>query len=73
MRPHTMDAGSESWRAALERDFQTYVGDHYKHGAAAVYGRSEDDNVTLICCTESHQFNPKNFWCVTLHCVVFMK
>lgn len=58
-----MDAASEPWRAALERDFQNYVADHYKHGASAVYGRSEDDgSVTLICCTESHQFNPKNFW-----------
>ena len=62
LKPHSIDSVSESWRAALEHEYLNYVSDHYKHGAAAIYGRSEDDNITLVCCTESHQFNPKNFW-----------
>jgi len=61
-RPADVDRTSEGWRSALEASFTTYVHNHFKHGVCSVYGSSGEGNVTLIACTESHQFNPKNFW-----------
>lgn len=66
------DRLSEPWRSALEGSFSSYVHVHYKYGVPTVYGTSENGNITLIACVESHQFNPKNFWYVpVLICLSF--
>ena len=56
------DNTAEPWRKALEQVFTEYVHNYYKQGQCSVYGSSQDGNITLIACIESHQFNPKNFW-----------
>lgn len=57
-----IDAVAEPWRAVIEAAFTPYVHNHYKHGVTSVYGTSNDSNITIIACIESHQFQPKNFW-----------
>lgn len=57
------DRVSEPWRSALETAFFTYAQNHFPNGTTSVYGStSPDGTVTLISCTESHEFNAKNFW-----------
>jgi capping protein alpha len=59
-----VDKVSEPWRAALESVVTTYINNQYNQlGTTSVYGTStEDGQITLVACIESHQFNPKNFW-----------
>ena len=57
-----IDQAAEPWRRAVEQNFTEYVKNYYKAGQCTVYGSSQDGNITLIACIESHQFNPKNFW-----------
>lgn len=60
----SFDQTAEPWRRAIEQNFTEYVRNYYKAGQCTVYGSSQDGNITLIACIESHQFNPKNFWLV---------
>lgn len=46
----------------VEGQLTEYVSNHYPHGVCAVYGRAQGSTITLICCIEDHQFQPKNFW-----------
>ena len=59
---HDNDPTSESWRSVIEAQLTQYVNNHYPHGVCAVYGKAHHSTVTLICCIEDHQFQPKNFW-----------
>lgn len=61
-RPAQVDQTAEPWRHELEKHYSTYVRSHYKQGQSTVYGMTNDGQITLIACTESHKFNPKNFW-----------
>ena len=63
-KPVNVDQTAEPWRKEVESHFTTYVHNHYKSGICTVYGSTENNNVTIIACIESHQFQPKNFWCV---------
>lgn len=61
--PYTeVDSLSEPWRASLEKELTAYVKLHYKSAACSVFGSSDQGLVTLVCCTESHKFEPSNFW-----------
>lgn len=61
--PYTdVDTLSEPWRAALEKELTQYVKIHYKDAACSVFGSSDQDLVTLVCCIEAHKFQPSNFW-----------
>lgn len=63
--PHLeMDAHSEGWRTALERELAQYVKVHYKDVACSVFGSSNSDQetVSLVACIEAHKFQPANFW-----------
>lgn len=57
-----VDALSEPWRAALEKELTTYVKIHYKSVACSVFGSSDQGLVSLVACTEAHKFQPSNFW-----------
>lgn len=59
---YEVDSVSEPWRAVVEGQLTEYVSNHYPHGVCAVYGRAQGSTITLICCIEDHQFQPKNFW-----------
>lgn len=56
------DSLAEPWRASLERELTSYVRVHYKNAACSVFGSSDQGLVTLVCCIESHKFQPTNFW-----------
>ncbi|XP_015180298.1 PREDICTED: F-actin-capping protein subunit alpha [Polistes dominula] len=56
------DSVAEPWRSVLQDEITTYTQNHYRHGACAVFGRSQGGNITLTACIEDHQFQPKNFW-----------
>ena len=56
------DAVSEVWRRSVETQIAQYVNNHYPHGVCSVFGRAQGSTVTLYCCIEDHQFQPKNFW-----------
>jgi capping protein (actin filament) muscle Z-line, alpha len=63
LKPGKTDKAAETWRAPFETAFTTYVKNYFSKGVTSVYGSSAPDGtVTLITCTESHQFNAKNFW-----------
>ncbi|KIH62500.1 f-actin capping protein alpha subunit [Ancylostoma duodenale] len=59
IQPTAAESGAvESWRAALQKELDAYIDDHYsKSGVGCVFARH--GNLTL--CIESHQFQPKNF------------
>ncbi|KAK2177632.1 hypothetical protein NP493_588g00003 [Ridgeia piscesae] len=57
-----IDTTGEPWRSALESSMTEYVHNHYKHGTVTVYANTDEGNITLTTCIESHQFSPKNFW-----------
>ncbi|KHJ85539.1 f-actin capping protein alpha subunit [Oesophagostomum dentatum] len=59
IQPHAAESGAiESWRAALQKELDAYIDDHYtKNGVGCVFVRQ--GGITL--CIESHQFQPKNF------------
>jgi capping protein alpha len=57
-----IDAQSEPWRSALEKELSAYVKIHYKDVGCSVFGSSDQGQVTLVCCTEAHKFQPANFW-----------
>lgn len=56
------DAGAESWRSALEKEWISYTIEHYHEGTGSVFSSFKDDIVTLNACLEGHQFQPKKFW-----------
>ncbi|KAB7500039.1 F-actin-capping protein subunit alpha [Armadillidium nasatum] len=62
LKSYEPDAVSEPWRVATEGQLTQYVNNHYPHGVCAVYGKAQGSQITLICCVEDHQFQPKNFW-----------
>ncbi|MCL4122172.1 UNVERIFIED_CONTAM: hypothetical protein GTU68_064664, partial [Idotea baltica] len=62
LKSYEIDTVSEPWRAVVETQLTQYVNNHYPHGVCSVYGRAQGSTVTLICCIEDHQFQPKNFW-----------
>lgn len=63
LKPGKLDKTAEPWRAAFETELTNYVQNHFTKGTMSVYGSTAGDGtITLIACTESHQFNPKNFW-----------
>jgi capping protein alpha len=63
LEPYTdTDGLSEPWRAALEKELSAYVKVHYKDVGCSVFGSSDQNQVTLVCCTEAHKFQPTNFW-----------
>lgn len=52
----------EGHREAVDKAIQAYVGDHYKSGAYAVYGKKEGSNTVITVCISSAKFNPRNYW-----------
>lgn len=63
LEPHSdIDSMSEPWRSSLEKELTSYVKVHYKDAACSVFGSSDQDLVTLVCCIEAHKFQPANFW-----------
>lgn len=63
LKPGKTDKASETWRAAFETAFTAYVKNYFSNGVTSIYGNSgSDGTITVITCTESHQFNAKNFW-----------
>ncbi|XP_065335082.1 F-actin-capping protein subunit alpha [Cloeon dipterum] len=60
--PLEADAAAESWRSALDSELSQYTTNHYKHGVSSVFAKSGSGSITLVACTEDHQFQPKNFW-----------
>jgi len=58
----TPDPVSEPWRSALEEVWTKYCADHYHNGISAVFGFSQNGQITLTACIEDHQFQPKNYW-----------
>jgi len=55
-------AAVEPHRAALDAQVQTYVQDHYKDGAGAVFGKQNGSQTVLAVCISSAKFNARNFW-----------
>lgn len=63
VEPYTdVDSLSEPWRVSLEKELTNYAKVHYKDAACSVFGSSDQDLVTLVCCIEAHKFQPVNFW-----------
>lgn len=60
--PWECDSKVETWRQALQTEFDTYTQNHYRQGVSSVFGKMEGGNITLIACIEDHQFQPKNYW-----------
>lgn len=60
----------ESWRQALESEFDTYVKNHFRQGVMSVFGKWESGQTTLVVCIEDHQFQPKNYWYIPLHSIM---
>jgi capping protein alpha len=58
----TPDPVSEPWRSALEEVWTKYCADHYHNGISAVFGFSQNGQITLTACIEDHQYQPKNYW-----------
>jgi len=56
------DPVSEPWRSALEDVWTKYCNDHYHNGISAVFGFSQNGQITLTACIEDHQYQPKNYW-----------
>ncbi|WKY04389.1 hypothetical protein Q1695_005410 [Nippostrongylus brasiliensis] len=59
IQPHPAESTtSESWRAALQKELDAYIEEHYsKAGVGCVFVR----HGSFTLCIESHQFQPKNF------------
>ncbi|CAD6198145.1 unnamed protein product [Caenorhabditis auriculariae] len=59
VQPHQSEGGiNEQWRAALQKELDHYVDEHYsKSGVGVCFARNGSFNI----CIESHQFQPKNF------------
>ncbi|KAG8197840.1 hypothetical protein JTE90_020117 [Oedothorax gibbosus] len=55
---------AEPWRRALEEAYTLYAQDRYKNGTCSVFSgpASEDGKISLIACTEDHQFQSSNYW-----------
>lgn len=62
LKPCDGEPSTEVWRSAIETQLANYVSCHYPHGVSAVYARNQGSALTVICCIEDHQFQPKNFW-----------
>ncbi|KAK7576316.1 hypothetical protein V9T40_012602 [Parthenolecanium corni] len=56
------DQSLETWRTALELEFDAYTLTHYKHGTCNVFAKKQDSTTVLIGCIEDHQFQPQNYW-----------
>lgn len=59
---YSIDNAVESWRSLAQDEVDAYVKNHYPHGISTVYGKNDDDGITLTICIEDHQYQPKNFW-----------
>ncbi|XP_022652712.1 F-actin-capping protein subunit alpha-like [Varroa jacobsoni] len=61
----TSSPDSEALRAALDAAWGAYCIEHYRHGVAAVFDQSENNNQQsrqYIMCIEDHQFQSHNYW-----------
>lgn len=46
--PYEPDPVAEPWRSVLQDEITTYTQNHYRHGACAVFGRSQGGTYILI-------------------------
>jgi len=53
---------AEKWRVAIQSALKPYLEEFYPAHVTAVYGKVEDDQVTITVCIEDHKYNPNNFW-----------
>ncbi len=60
------DEQAESWRLAFEKELTDYIKERFIYGACTVIGTSDADTITLTAFVESHKFEPKNMWYVSL-------
>jgi len=56
------DAGAEKWREAIQVALKPYLDEFFPAHVTAIYGKVEDDLVTITVCIEDHKYNPNNFW-----------
>lgn len=56
------DPSLETWRTALELEFDAYTLTHFKQGSTNVFAKKQDSTIILIGCIEDHQFQPQNYW-----------
>ena len=49
---------------AISPELLSYHFEAYLLSALKVYGKNDENGVTLTICIEDHQFQPKNFWFV---------
>jgi len=52
----------EPFRKAFETAAESYVADHYMHGAQTTYAAKEGANVVITTCIASNLFNQRNYW-----------